>query len=100
MATRNLQCPDYSFLAHPVKPQPKKQKPKQKKSHKNSGHSTQLTVCGICGAPAKQRKSAYGKFLGCSRFPVCVGTARSRTSKWKLPSAPAPASVLPAIQTT
>ena len=73
MATRTLQCPDYSHLVRPVKPQPqpKKQKPKPKQKHKNSGHNKHgqridkngapLMICGICGSPAVQRKSKFGK---------------------------------------
>lgn len=30
-------------------------------------------VCGDCGAPMVLRKSRYGPFYGCSRWPVCKG---------------------------
>lgn len=34
-----------------------------------------MTVhCGECGAPMVLRDSRFGKFYGCSRYPVCKGT--------------------------
>lgn len=31
-------------------------------------------ACGECSAPMRLRDSRYGKFWGCTRFPVCRGT--------------------------
>lgn len=30
--------------------------------------------CGECGAPMKLRKSKFGPFYGCTKFPKCRGT--------------------------
>lgn len=33
-------------------------------------------VCPVCGKPMKTRKSARGKFWGCTGFPECKGTRK------------------------
>ena len=43
-------------------------------------HGSELAVellqnapCPVCGAPMVEKKSRYGRFLGCSKFPKCRG---------------------------
>ena len=36
-------------------------------------------VCDLCGAPMVIKKGKYGKFLSCSRYPVCKGMKKMTT---------------------
>ncbi len=36
--------------------------------------SSQSLICPDCGAPMVLRNSCFGKFYGCSRWPVCKAT--------------------------
>jgi len=33
-----------------------------------------IVFCDNCGRPMKERKGKYGKFLGCTAYPVCTYT--------------------------
>lgn len=36
------------------------------------------TICILCDFPLVVRSGPSGPFLGCSRFPACLGTADTR----------------------
>lgn len=47
--------------------------PKKPKAFSGNSNKTQRTNCPKCKAPMVLRKSKYGEFWGCSKYPTCDG---------------------------